>query len=457
MASSAGRAWLLLACFGAAACGESFDEARTASGAPAGGTTGHGGASNGTGGAGGTAGASSGTVEPSGGGGVGPDGPCSGLGALADDFAQSDVAKTLTTHEQQATVTTQNGALVLDHPSWGSLGALRSRHLHRARESALAVDVVSLPVLGDSESFTASLQVGDDSGMNLAKLEWDGATIKASLVVSGVTSSLGSAPFDPIAHRWWRISEGMGTLRLETSPDATAWQAIGSKPSASLAFLDAARAQLSTYYVYSPSAEPKQATFDNLNGGVPSEPWCKASKLQDDFSDPAVALEWRARCDAGFAALEQGALLFTKEAGYWGNCGYTSSFGYDLRDASVTVEYLGPATAEAKAMLIVGESPERYLAIEQQGADLRVRLVEGTSNTTPDALAFDPVAHRWWRLAESGGVVTPEVSANGKKWTALRSVKPAFDVGVVAISIGLYGQGGAAQSVSFDNVNLTPK
>lgn len=75
-------------------------------------------------------------------------------------------------------------------------------------------------------------------------------------------------PYDPVAHRWWRMRERAGTLYWEVSPDGYGWTVIDSAPMptplSQVQVVLAAGAQ-------TPSPNPGVALFDNLNmpPGVP--------------------------------------------------------------------------------------------------------------------------------------------------------------------------------------------
>jgi hypothetical protein len=75
-------------------------------------------------------------------------------------------------------------------------------------------------------------------------------------------------PYDPVAHRWWRIRERAGTTYFEVSPNGYDWTVLDSVPTPipvnGVQVVLGAGAQ-------TPSPDPGVAIFDNLNmpPGVP--------------------------------------------------------------------------------------------------------------------------------------------------------------------------------------------
>jgi hypothetical protein len=84
---------------------------------------------------------------------------------------------------------------------------------------------------------------------------------------------------------------------------------------------------------------------------------------------------------------------------------------------------------------------------------LYARLVDGgsTSNVTAN---FDPVAHRWWQIVESGGTTRWETSPDGITWnTVVSRSTPAWATTVRPfVSAGEEG-GGSAGEVRFARLN----
>jgi hypothetical protein len=77
--------------------------------------------------------------------------------------------------------------------------------------------------------------------------------------------------YDPVAHRFWQISEAGGTVHFATSPDGNAWSELFG---AALDFpLTEVKIELSAG-VYQPEIAPGFAEFDQLGGTVPLGPSC---------------------------------------------------------------------------------------------------------------------------------------------------------------------------------------
>jgi hypothetical protein len=87
-------------------------------------------------------------------------------------------------------------------------------------------------------------------------------------------------------------------------------------------------------------------------------------------------------------------------------------------------------------------------------------LGPGGSNTIVTDVPYDPVAHAWWRIRESGGTVHFETSSDACNWTERSSTPtPMLDGGVeVDLGFGVPGMGSSLPpaTASFDHLNAQP-
>ena len=100
---------------------------------------------------------------------------------------------------------------------------------------------------------------------NLVYIIVEGGVIRAGQRVGGVNLDVGSAPYTPTQHRWWRLRETTGVTYWETSPDGRTWTTLAARPEPiSLTWLELAVGA----GTYGPTPNPGSAAFDNFH--VPS-------------------------------------------------------------------------------------------------------------------------------------------------------------------------------------------
>ncbi|MEW1922262.1 hypothetical protein [Streptomyces sp. NPDC088360] len=80
------------------------------------------------------------------------------------------------------------------------------------------------------------------------------------------------------------------------------------------------------------------------------------------------------------------------------------------------------------------------------------------ADATPTTLAFDPVAHRWWRFREAAGTFYWETSPNAVTWTVRRSMATNqwLRFGTLRTNFEAYAASGTPTVAEVDNVNVIP-
>ena len=93
-------------------------------------------------------------------------------------------------------------------------------------DSEFRIELVRAPfsIYGAGAYLQATLASGDR-----VQLQVTGGYLNADIVISNVTTKLARIPYDPVAHRWLRLREGLGTLHWEVSPDGEKWTAVASR------------------------------------------------------------------------------------------------------------------------------------------------------------------------------------------------------------------------------------
>jgi len=156
-----------------------------------------------------------------------------------------------------------------------------------------------------------------------------------------------------------------------------------------------------------------------------------ASSIVDDFSAGALGSAWM-RNDT--CITETGGELVATPPASGNYCFAYTAQTYHLSCDSVTVEVPEVVAAELGAQTLIyvtGGGMELNLLLEGAGFQLG-----GPDDLLAGARPYDPVADKWWRLAESDGTLSFSTSPDGTTWTTLGSGADPFSLDEVGISIG---------------------
>jgi hypothetical protein len=258
--------------------------------------------------------------------------------------------------------------------------------------------------------------------------------------------------YDPVAHKFLRIREASGTIFWDTSPDGVTWTNRRSKTAA----IDYTEGYVTFKSgLWGTGTSGDIAIFDNFNTLPPT------SELIDTFTTQDTA-KWTwtgtSSVSSGQANLPVTSVSFA-----------TTPVAYNLIGSSVSVCAVSMPDIETGgaggtiAGLIVRNIVDTtdYLEILCYGSSGTRTIyfreaIDGATNDT--TLTYDPVAHRYWRIRESGGTVFWDTSADGATWTNQRNKTPgAIDLTAVQLQLAgqTFGTLTAGGTAVFDNVNNT--
>lgn len=144
----------------------------------------------------------------------------------------------------------------------------------------------------------------------------------------------------------------------------------------------------------------------------------RPSVYVDDFADGVPSTFFNDTASGGSITEQNGNLVLSYAAG--ANASHAAKAMVNLQDdrLRVAVPIAPPATARVFIGLRLDDT--RLLAFVIENGTLYARQVDGgpASNVTA---SFDPVAHRWLQISESGGTTKWETSPDGLTWSTLVS------------------------------------
>jgi hypothetical protein len=184
----------------------------------------------------------------------------------------------------------------------------------------------------------------------------------------------------------------------------------------------------------------------------------KAHTLVDNFNDDTIDATLWTVTPTGSETLREvnGRVEIRPLSTIAGNYAYTSVSTYDLTESQVRVELqraLRPA-ANTSNYLVATVDLSNYIAIHVGNGVLRASKVVAGVFTSLRTLPYDPAAHRWLRLRESGGTTFWEFSADGASYDVLYQAADPFTLTAVKLGFGSYQADAAPGFAVFDNFNV---
>lgn len=353
-------------------------------------------------------------------------GPCASPGAIRDNFDDPAVSPMWTVDTRGGTAVEQGSRLVVT-PTGTLFAGYISKHYVDLTGAAIEVEVpqmldVTTNALAEllvEADVTHFVRIGQRHGMLTATLENGGGPMMMTV------------PYDPVAHRFWKISEAAGQVHFQASPDGLAWTQI--LMAATPPFVTAVRIDLGvTGDVAMPTSG--SVAFDNLNTQVPVAGWCKADTLHDAFNRNGFGLAWANHYTSGSGctpSINNGAHL--DQVGVPTTCYLGTSHAFDLTGSSAVVlitaitnykpgwsTFLAFARDDAQGARITFDNGQMCAATEGGMA-------------TCQTYATSQI---YWRIRETAGTLAFETSADQGTWQLVTSFADPFAVDAVEIRIG---------------------
>lgn len=358
---------------------------------------------------------------------------CGTLTLVQDDFEDGVIGRLWDTFSGAGAVASENGGeavIALTQGTADVWAGFESDALYDFTDGVLEVEVVGVGGIYTLIEINAF-------GPGLAQMYVETGQLTAAVLETAGAGVRAQTDYQAADHRYWRLRESGGTLFWELSADRVAWTALHSEP---MPFPgEHVRAYLSAGGQL--AAGPSEARFGDVNLDAPEGlVYCPASQLVDTFDDGGAGPNWSRYLSAGCTAIESGGSF---NLAYEGTgdayCGIDSLHWWDLRGSSVTLDAGGvPGGSDFYAYFQVGrpEDGDTRQEIERQGNLLDIEQQLDGVESGALQLAYDAVAHRWWRIRESGGEVFFETAPDGATWTARSTIEAAFDLSMVEVEIG---------------------
>jgi len=370
---------------------------------------------------------------------------CGAPALISDDFSSGIPWWSFVFEDDGGSVSVAGGGLVIVAPPTAGDAAFIGDSYHTTiignRMSVEITDVVDAePVIVWVEDRTL-------------ELELVGANLIGSMNYGGSTTS-GSVPYDPVAHRFWSFAEADGVVSIEVSADGVAWTTVHSRQAdVGLKFGHFEVALRST------GAAAGTARFDNLmEGGPPAATACTIAADAETFDDSLLEDDYVdiANEDCG-RNITGGRIRFalSNAGGAQPSCGVDTKWRVDLRDSSFGVEVVSAPPDESGLY--------HYFQLEAPGGKAAFYIDSGSlyaEYCAPGcfdlgAVAVDPVAQRFWRFRVEGAL-SLEVSPDRVTWTTLGEVATPFDLGAVQVNYRFGNNGPSSAVLELDNFGPMP-
>ncbi|MEP6866331.1 MAG: hypothetical protein ABJE66_37275 [Deltaproteobacteria bacterium] len=356
-------------------------------------------------------------------------GKCGSTGAIHDNFDDGVIDN----EWRAAGLTTETGGVLSVTPNSNlNFGGYITKHRVDLTGTNVAVEVPQM--LDTNSNATAALYLVADPTHYLAITQQDG-TLNAEWDTGTNATDLG-VDYDPVADRWWRISEASGTVTFEVSADGAAFTPIGTV--ASPPWVDDIEIAIGGYsdgVVTHGTVE-----FDNLDDKLDPAGWCKAGGFGDQFMRPTVGYAWTARKTpttgaSGCTATVNNGAHFDQSGIPNSRCWLANGRAYDLA-GSYAYAHVGPITMQKPGLTTflraISDNVIDAMMIDFDTGNLCAQI----RSDTPICRPYDVAADLYWRISEAGGTVVFDASPDTMTWTPIATVPVPFPLNALEIQLG---------------------
>lgn len=304
----------------------------------------------------------------------------------------------------------------------------------------------------------------DPTGFACIKLNPD-----RTLIVGGSGATTGTASAALTIGQWYRVEmEFDDTTDVVTAYlDGVQW-ATASVPLGGGSYARAGIIQPATADVDFDDIAVNDATGTSDNGLPGDEPITPAapnfSTIVDDFNDGTVNGEvWSASYNPPDGYTETGGRARVV-------CGldynaFATAAAYTLTGSSLHVQVFpaaaGAAVAEAWTQVLIMSATagtDLVMEVDAVAGEINMAVRVDYWDDAAVRITYDPVAHAWFRIRETGGTLYWETAPDGETWTTQRTATtPAWAADAdLALQLISHRDAGTPNYAEFDNVNYLP-
>lgn len=292
-----------------------------------------------------------------------------------------------------------------------------------ATGSSLYAQVWPVTNGSSAASFALKLDAGSNNAISLVT-SGDGAFI-FRITTGGVFANTPLPAYDPAAHRWWRLAESAGTFRADVSPDGQTWTTLASAPYAFDVTAVHVYFQTGTSTTQPAGIAAGIAHVNTLAGGGL---YPKVTTLQEPFTGATLNTSVWTSATVGQYTLDTVNDQFLLNVGTAAGTYYSlgSAGPYDATGSVLYAQVTPPPIGNGGITVIMkldAGSGNAVQVLAGAGGYLALQVQRnGTYASATGLPAYDPHAHRWWRLTESASAFIFAVSADGWTWTDLATM-----------------------------------
>lgn len=358
--------------------------------------------------------------------------PCATVDQLATSFDQMPPGTVLET-KMGGVAGIGQGSLNLETPSAERFAYTRLRWL-AARDLRDRPLIVEVPAIGGSAT---ELVLDDLSTFDVDKrgayvgVHGGGDTIE----VYAHENPVDARPYQPVNHRWWRVSAQGASLVYDTSPNGENWSRLTSHPTTlALDFV-----LVSIRAAHHNQAIGGIAKIASVNDGRDaSQPFCKTDTIQDSFDDGRAAPLWRSM-SSGCTTSEGGKLAFAVAGDTAAVCRYATTRPFDLRGVWLTAKVVPANTPGITRLELASDDAADVITMEKFPAGLRLAARNDGASLLDRTVPYRADVHRYWRVGLGpDGRLHFAASRDGEDFADLAAIDaPSFDGSALTLDLSL--------------------
>lgn len=181
-------------------------------------------------------------------------------------------------------------------------------------------------------------------------------------------------------------------------------------------------------------------------------PGCSSTRLVKSFGDGTLDPLWQLYL-GNMTTLDITPDVLTITSNSSDRTAIVTVTNFDIRNDSVSVGVTisDPANGTAQLVLYDSVDQQNQLELYTQTGTLHFTIHTDTTMTDIGTMLFDPVAHRYWRIAQVGDETHWDTSPDDKTWTTRATARLGW-VHYVAVTLAEGGPG-TNYTASFDHLN----